>query len=114
STAPGTTRSASSNSSSATWRRVSGPWGRAASVSGAPHIGAAHIGYAAMLAQFPPAEAVALAEYAEQHGFTGVMATDHFQPWVPAQGESSFVWSVLAALAERTTGDFGPGVTTPS
>jgi G6PDH family F420-dependent oxidoreductase len=77
-------------------------------------VEAAVIGYAAMLAQFPPAEAVALAEYAEQRGFSGVMATDHFQPWVPAQGESSFVWSVLAALAERTTGDFGPGVTTPS
>jgi G6PDH family F420-dependent oxidoreductase len=76
--------------------------------------GAVQIGYAAMLAQFPPAEAVALAEYAERHGFSAVMATDHFQPWVPAQGESSFVWSVLAALAERTTGDFGPGVTAPT
>ena len=74
----------------------------------------AHIGYAAMLERFPPAEAVALAALAEQHGFRGVMATDHFQPWVPAQGESSFVWSVLAAIGERTTGDLGPGVTTPS
>ena len=72
------------------------------------------IGYAAMLEQFAPAEAVALAAYAEQHGFRGVMAADHFQPWVPAQGESSFVWSVLAAVGERTTGDFGPGVTTPT
>ncbi|WP_257737030.1 TIGR03557 family F420-dependent LLM class oxidoreductase [Agromyces aureus] len=73
-----------------------------------------HIGYAAMLEQFPPAEAVALAAFAEQHGFTGVMASDHFQPWLPQQGESSFVWSVLAALGERTTGDLGPGVTTPT
>lgn len=72
------------------------------------------IGYAAMLEQFAPAEAVALAAYAEQHGFSGVMAADHFQPWVPAQGESSFVWSVLAAVGERTVGDFGPGVTTPT
>lgn len=67
-----------------------------------------------MLAQFPPAEAVALAEYAEQHGFSGVMATDHFQPWVPAQGQSPFVWNVLTAIAERTIGDIGPGVTTPT
>ena len=67
-----------------------------------------------MLAQFPPAEAVALAEYAEQRGFSGVMATDHFQPWVPAQGQSAFVWNVLTAIAERTTGDIGPGVTTPT
>ncbi|WP_283205749.1 TIGR03557 family F420-dependent LLM class oxidoreductase [Microbacterium sp. 2FI] len=73
-----------------------------------------HIGYAAMLEQLPPSEAVALSAIAESHGFTGVMATDHFQPWVPQQGQSSFVWSVLAAVAERTTGDFGPGVTTPT
>ena len=71
------------------------------------------IGYAAMLEQFAPAEAVALSAYAEEHGFSGVMAADHFQPWVPAQGESSFVWSVLAAVGERTKGDFGPGVTAP-
>ncbi|WP_350348602.1 TIGR03557 family F420-dependent LLM class oxidoreductase [Agromyces sp. G08B096] len=73
----------------------------------------AHIGYAAMLERFPPAEAVELAALAERHGFTGVMASDHFQPWLPAHGESSFVWSVLAAIAPRTTGDLGPGVTTP-
>ena len=40
------------------------------------------IGYAAMLEQFHPTEAVALSALAEQHGFTGVMAADHFQPWV--------------------------------
>ena len=74
----------------------------------------AHIGYAAMLERFPPAEAVALAALAESHGFRGVMATDHFQPWVPAQGESAFVWNVLTALGERTKGDIGPGVTCPS
>ncbi|MBT2497507.1 TIGR03557 family F420-dependent LLM class oxidoreductase [Agromyces sp. ISL-38] len=73
-----------------------------------------HIGYAAMLERFPPAEAVALAALAESHGFTGVMASDHFQPWLPAQGQSSFVWSVLAAMGERTAGDLGPGVTTPT
>jgi coenzyme F420-dependent glucose-6-phosphate dehydrogenase len=72
------------------------------------------VGYAAMLEQFHPSEAVALAAYAEQQGFSGVMAADHFQPWVPQQGESSFVWNVLAAIGERTTGDMGPGVTTPT
>jgi coenzyme F420-dependent glucose-6-phosphate dehydrogenase len=72
------------------------------------------IGYAAMLEQFAPMEAVELAAYAESRGFSGVMAADHFQPWVPAQGNSSFVWNVLTAVAERTTGDFGPGVTAPT
>ncbi|PZE23917.1 MULTISPECIES: TIGR03557 family F420-dependent LLM class oxidoreductase [unclassified Curtobacterium] len=67
-----------------------------------------------MLEQFHPTEAVALSEYAEQHGFSGVMAADHFQPWVPAQGQSSFVWNVLTAIGERTRGDMGPGVTAPT
>jgi G6PDH family F420-dependent oxidoreductase len=72
------------------------------------------IGYAAQLEQFAPNDAVEFAAYAEHHGFSGVMAADHFQPWVPRQGQSSFVWPVLAALGERTRGDFGPGVTSPS
>ncbi len=72
------------------------------------------VGYAAMLEQFHPTEAVALSAYAESKGFSGVMAADHFQPWVPAQGQSAFVWNVLAAVGERTKGDFGPGVTTPT
>ncbi|MDM7832657.1 TIGR03557 family F420-dependent LLM class oxidoreductase [Cellulomonas edaphi] len=72
------------------------------------------VGYAAALEQFPPMEAVELAVLAEQHGFSGVMAADHYQPWVPAQGEASFVWNVLTALGERTVGDIGPGVTAPT
>lgn len=71
------------------------------------------IGYAAMLEQLDPRTAIELSAYAEQHGFRGVSASDHFQPWVPQQGESSFVWAVLAGIAAQTTGDFGPGVTTP-
>jgi len=72
------------------------------------------IGYAAMLEQFAPGEAVSLAALAEEHGFSGTMVSDHFQPWTPQQGEASFVWAVLAALGERTSGDIGPGATTPS
>lgn len=74
----------------------------------------AHIGYAAMLEQFHPTEVVELSALAERAGFTGVMAADHFQPWVPQQGQAAFVWNVLTALGERTTGDLGPGVTCPS
>ncbi|MCU1404934.1 MAG: flavin-dependent oxidoreductase, F420-dependent methylene-tetrahydromethanopterin reductase [Glaciihabitans sp.] len=72
------------------------------------------IGYAAMLEQFHPREAVKLSAYAESKGFSGVMAADHFQPWVPQQGQSSFVWNVLTAIGERTVGDMGPGVTAPT
>lgn len=71
-------------------------------------------GYAAMLEQFHPREVIELTAYAEEKGFSGCMAADHFQPWVPAQGESSFVWNVLSAVGERTKGDFGPGVVCPS
>ncbi len=72
------------------------------------------IGYAAMLEQFGPSEVVDLTAYAETRGFSGAMAADHFQPWVPQQGQSAFVWNVLAALGERTRGDIGPGVTAPT
>ncbi len=72
------------------------------------------VGYAAMLEQFHPTEVVALTALAEEHGFSGCMAADHFQPWVPQQGQASFVWNVLTAVGERTTGDLGPGVTCPT
>ncbi|MCU1508042.1 MAG: family F420-dependent class oxidoreductase [Glaciihabitans sp.] len=73
-----------------------------------------HIGYAAMLERFHPLEAMELAALAEKHGFRGVMAADHFQPWVPAQGQASFVWNVLSALGQTTVGDLGTGVTAPT
>jgi G6PDH family F420-dependent oxidoreductase len=74
----------------------------------------ARIGYAAMLEQFSPKELVEHSELAERNGFSGVMAADHFQPWVPQQGQAGFVWNVMTAIAEHTTGDIGPGVTCPS
>ncbi len=76
-------------------------------------MGNARIGYAAMLEQFAPTEVIGYAVAAEAAGFSGVMAADHFAPWVPEQGQSAFVWNVLTALGERTSGDIGPGVTCP-
>ena len=71
------------------------------------------IGYAAMLEQFTPAEILDITRVAEANGFAGVMAADHFQPWVPQQGQASFVWNVLSALGQTTVGDLGT-VTTPT
>jgi coenzyme F420-dependent glucose-6-phosphate dehydrogenase len=71
------------------------------------------IGYAAMLEQFHPTELLEFCEVAEANGFQGMMAADHVQPWVPQQGQAAFVWSFMAAAAERTKGDLGPGVTCP-
>ena len=79
-----------------------------------PPAPAQHIGYAAMLERFHPTEILEFARLAESHGFTGVMAADHFQPWVPAQGQASFVWNVLSALGQTTAGDLGTGVTAPT
>ncbi len=77
-------------------------------------MGGLSVGYAAMLEQFGPQEVVEYTALAEQHGFSGCMAADHFQPWTPRQGQASFVWNVLTAVGERTRGDLGPGVTCPS
>ena len=77
-------------------------------------MSAPHIGYAAMLEQFGPNEVTDYSAAAEAAGFTGVMAADHFQPWVPRQGSAPFVWNVLTAIGARTAGDLGPGVTCPS
>lgn len=71
------------------------------------------IGYGAMLEQHPPRDVVDHAVRAEAAGFRGVLAGDHMQPWLPAHGQSPFVWNVLTAIGERTEGDLGPGVTTP-
>ena len=70
----------------------------------------AKIGYAAMLEQFGPREVTDYSVIAEENGFDGVMAADHYQPWVPQQGQSAFVWSVMTAIGELTRGDVGPGV----
>ena len=74
----------------------------------------AQIGYAAMLEQFHPKDLLGFCVQAEAAGFSGVMAADHVQPWVPQQGQAGFVWSFMTAAAERTRGDIGPGVTCPS
>jgi G6PDH family F420-dependent oxidoreductase len=72
-------------------------------------VTSASIGYAMMLERFAPAEAIENAAHAEQHGFSGTVSTDHFQPWLSRHGQASFLWSVLGALGARTTGELGAG-----
>lgn len=74
----------------------------------------ATIGLSAALEQFHPNELLEHCRLAEQYGFRGVMAADHFQPWVPAQGHNAFVYSWMGALGVVTNHRFGPGVTCPS
>ncbi len=74
----------------------------------------ATIGYSAALEQFHPNELLHYCQLAEQHGFRGVLAADHFQPWVPQQGQSAFVYAWMGTLGATTNHTFGPGVTCPS
>lgn len=62
-----------------------------------------------------PTRLVELGVLAEEHGFDFVSISDHFHPWTDTQGHSPFVWSVLGALAARTTSiEVGVGVTCPT
>ena len=64
--------------------------------------------------EHPPRRLVAVAELAEAHDFDFVSISDHFHPWVDAQGHSPFVWSVLGAISGRTSElDVAVGVTCP-
>lgn len=61
-----------------------------------------------------PVRLMDLGVMAEGAGFDFVSISDHFHPWVDAQGHAPFVWSVLGALAARTqTIDLAVGVTCP-
>jgi G6PDH family F420-dependent oxidoreductase len=72
------------------------------------------LGYAAMFEQFKPSDLLSWSCKAEDLGFGAVMASDHFHPWTPQQGQSGFVWAWMGALGARTRRiRFGPGVTAP-
>jgi coenzyme F420-dependent glucose-6-phosphate dehydrogenase len=53
--------------------------------------------------EHPPSRLLDIAGLAEESGFDFVSISDHFHPWLDAQGHSPFVWALLGALAERTS-----------
>ena len=59
-------------------------------------------GYTMMSEQAGPRQLVADAVAAEQAGFDFAVISDHYFPWLDAQGHSSFAWSVLGAAAQAT------------
>jgi G6PDH family F420-dependent oxidoreductase len=64
--------------------------------------------------ELSPRELVDTAARAEAAGFRTAWVSDHYHPWIDAQGESPFVWSVLGAIANATsTMRVGTGVTAP-
>lgn len=59
-------------------------------------------GYKLMTEEHGPKALTANAVLAEKAGFDFVSASDHFHPWLEAQGHAPFVWSVLGAIAHAT------------
>ena len=65
--------------------------------------------------EWGPKDLVESARKAEGAGFDFVSISDHFHPWIEAQGHSPFVWGVLGAIGEATsTLEVGVGVTCPT
>jgi G6PDH family F420-dependent oxidoreductase len=72
------------------------------------------IGYKLFAEGLDPKEIVRQAVEAERAGFDFIEVSDHFHPWLHNHGHSGFVWSMLAAMAERTEKlGLATGVTCP-
>ena len=59
-------------------------------------------GYWLSSEEHSPLDLVGHARRAEDVGFSFAMISDHFHPWIDAQGQSPFVWSVLGGIAATT------------
>src|SRR5215208_2273344 len=62
------------------------------------------IGYFLSSEEFGPRELVEQSRLAQRAGLDRLWISDHYHPWVDAQGESGFVWSVIGAIAAATPG----------
>ncbi|WP_157220597.1 TIGR03557 family F420-dependent LLM class oxidoreductase [Flavisphingomonas formosensis] len=60
-------------------------------------------GYKLMSEEHGSLALVENARLAEAAGFDFVSLSDHFHPWLDAQGHSPFAWSVLGAIAQATS-----------
>ncbi len=74
----------------------------------------AKFGYKLMTEEHGPKALVENAVRAEAAGFDFAAASDHFHPWLEAQGHAPFAWSVLGAIAHATsTMGIATGLTCP-
>jgi G6PDH family F420-dependent oxidoreductase len=60
------------------------------------------IGYTMMCEQAGPKQLVRDVALAEEAGFDFAVISDHYSPWLDAQGHSPYAWSVLGAAAQAT------------
>src|SRR5918996_1297800 len=73
------------------------------------------LGYKLASEVFGPRALIDNARAAEEAGFSFALISDHFHPWLDAQGQSPFVWTVLGGIAEATERlRVGTGVTCPT
>lgn len=59
-------------------------------------------GYTLMTEQSGPKELVRYAAAAEQVGFDFEVSSDHYFPWLSAQGHAPYAWTTLGAVAQVT------------
>ena len=72
-------------------------------------------GYKLSAEGFGPKELIRQAVAAERVGFDFVEISDHYHPWLDEQGHSPFAWTVLGAIAARTSRiGLATGVTCPT
>jgi G6PDH family F420-dependent oxidoreductase len=60
-------------------------------------------GYTLMTEQAGPRELVSHAVAAERVGFDFQVMSDHYFPWLSAQGHAPYAWSILGAVAHATS-----------
>jgi G6PDH family F420-dependent oxidoreductase len=72
------------------------------------------VGYFLSAEELAPATLVSTAQAAQQAGFDRIWVSDHYHPWTQEQGESGFVWSLLAAIAATTDLKMTTAVTCPT
>ena len=72
------------------------------------------IGYFLSCEEFGPGALIEQARMAEEAGFGALWISDHYHPWVEAQGNSPFVWSVIGGLSQTTSLPVTTAVTCPT
>ncbi len=72
------------------------------------------IGYFLSCEEYAPADLIEQARLATDAGFTGLWISDHYHPWIGAQGQSAFVWSMIGALSQVTDLPITTAVTCPT
>lgn len=74
----------------------------------------AEIGYFLASEEHGPNALVDIAVRAEAAGFSKVWISDHYHPWIEAQGSSPFVWAVIGGISRASNLHVTTAVTCPT